>query len=478
MNRKQFLLTTNKKDYTNLKMYKRIGEYFLYLGKDSNYCFVKTVNSEFHLLGEMYDWENPEFTNEQILENISRAKNIEETLKVSYKYCGQFVLIVKFIDEIFIFNDATSQKEVFYNDKFTCFGTQPKLLGLSVSLLEHSDENAKEYYNSRIFEKKRLFVGDSTHKKNIFHLMPNYFLNIKEERLCRFFPTDVIEKKSLEYVAKKVSKILKGFIIAVSKRSKIKMAVTGGYDSRVLFLSSLDVECEYYVSRHPYMDDSHHDIFIPKILTKHYGKTFIIEDDKVNNENIKDNNYLNDIDFPRFLNVNKSNDDFIYINGNVSEIARNYFGYYKNTTAADLCFLLGNSILNFATIKYRIWLKNKPTFEKYGYNYLDMFYWEEKMGNWGAKAKTENHALGRDLISPFNSRELLMLLLSTKRKDRDSHFNRLYNLIVYELSGKDKEIMKIPINSCRKQTIIRLMKHLRLYNLYRYIGLKTRKLRP
>ena len=99
------------------------------------------------------------------------------------------------------------------------------------------------------------------------------------------------------------------------------------------------------------------------------------------------------------------------------------------------------------------------------------------MGNWAAKFKTETCALGKEVTSPFNSRELLMLLLSTRRKERDSHFNRLYDLIIYELSGKDKKIMKIPINPCRKQTIIRLMKYFRLYNLYRHVGVKTKKLK-
>jgi len=475
MNRKQFLLSKKKRKFLNLEEVQRIEGYSLYLGKDSEYCFVKNENREFHLLGSMYDWENPQLLNKQVLENISQKQRLEEILRISNNYCGEFVLIVKLHDEIFIFNDATSQKEVYYDNEFTCFGTQPKLLGLSVDLLEHNNENAKEYYHSQIFRKKCLFIGNTTHKRNIFHLMPNHILNVKEKSTNRFFPTEVLKKNSLEYVSKKSSQMLKGYISAISKRNKLKMAVTGGFDSRVLFLASLNVECEYYVSKHPNMNDLHHDIFIPKRLTSYYDKDFIIEDDKIKTEDIKDTDYINDIDFPRFLNVNKSNSDLIYINGNISEIARNYFGYHKNATARELCFLSGNSTLSFATKQYCIWLKNKSVFKKYGYHYLDMFYWEEKMGNWAAKSKTETHALDRDMLSPFNSIELLKLLLSTKRKDRDSHFNRLYDLIIYELSGKDNEIMKMPINPCRKQTIIRLMKYFKIYNLYKYIGVKTRK---
>ncbi len=420
----------------------------------------------------MYDWENPQFLNKQILENISQKYELEEIVSASDNYCGQFVLIVKLYDEIFIFNDAASQKEIYYDNEFTCFGTQPKLLGLSVDLLEHTSEDAKEYYHSHNFKKNRLFVWNTTHKSNIFHLMPNHILNVKEKSTNRFFPSEILKKNSLEYVSQKSSLMLKGYISAISKRNKLKMAVTGGYDSRVLFLASLNVECEYFVLRHPNMNDLHNDIFIPKRLTSYYDKDFIIEDDNNMTEANEDTDYINDIDFPRFwLSRNKSNSDLTYINGNVSEIARNTYGYYKNATAKDLCFLKGNITSSFVTKQYDIWLKNKSVFKKYGYHYLDMFYWEERMGNWQAKSKTEAHALGRNVLSPFNSRKLLKLLLSTKRKDRDSYFNRLYDLIIYELSEKDNEIMKIPINPGRKKTIIGLMKYFKIYNLYRSGGI-------
>ncbi|MDE3743503.1 hypothetical protein [Maribacter polysaccharolyticus] len=476
MYRKQFLFTKKKGDFPNLEEIQTIEEYTLYIGKDSEYCFVKNEIREFHLLGSIYDWENPQFLNEQILENISQEQRLEDILRATDNYCGQFVLIVKLYNEIFIFNDAASQKEIYYDNNFTCFGTQPKLLGLSVDLLEHNSEDAKEYYSSQNFKKKCLFVWNTTHKSNIFHLMPNHILNVKKKSTNRFFPAEILKKNTLDYVSKKSSQMLKGYINAISKRNKLKMAVTGGYDSRVLFLASLNVECEYFVTRHPNMNDSHHDIFIPKRLTSYYDKDFMIGDDNLMMENIEDTDYINDIDFPRFwLSRNKSNNDLMYINGNVSEIARNYFGYYKNATAKDLCFLSGNSTLSFATKQYSIWLKNKSVFKKYGYHYLDMFYWEEKMGNWQAKSKTEAHALDRNVLSPFNSRKLLNLLLSTKRKDRDSHFNRLYDLMIYELSGNDNEIIKIPINPSRKRTIFGLMKYFKIYNLYRFIKVKLRK---
>jgi hypothetical protein len=477
MYRKQFLLTKNKDDFQNLSKVQSIGDYHLHLGLDSEHCFVINGNNEFHLLGSLYDFEHPEFSNKQILETISQAQNIEDVTKISDDYCGLFVLIVKLNDEIFLFNDAASQKEVYYDDEFTSFGTQPKLIGVAVDLLEHTDKDAVEYYSSGIFKARRLFVGNATHKRNIFHLLPNHLLNIKEKRNQRFFPVEALENKPLESVAQESSRMIKGFVTAVAKRNKIKMPVTGGYDSRILFLASLEVDCEYYVTQMPHMDKSHHDISVPESLTNYYNKEFIIEDESAYTEGLLNDDYNHDLDFPRQKDAYRVNDGATFLTGNVSEIARNYHGYHSNATAEDLCFISGNWKLDFATKQYSNWLKEKPIFTKYGYHYLDMFYWEDKMGNWSAKGKTENFALGRDIIIPYNSRTLLKLLLSTKRNKRDSHFNTLYDLLIKELSGNDKNIMKIPINPSKKQSIIRLMKFWRLYNLYRHIGVKTRRLR-
>ncbi len=88
MNRKQFLLTKKKKSFPCLNKVQNIEDYFLHLGKDSEYCSVINEHGEFHLLGSMYDWKNPQFSNEQILENISHKQILEEILKMSDNYCG------------------------------------------------------------------------------------------------------------------------------------------------------------------------------------------------------------------------------------------------------------------------------------------------------------------------------------------------------------------------------------------------------
>lgn len=477
MRRKQFLLTKKKGNYPHLDGVQKIGDYFLYLGKGSEYCFADKNDREFHLIGSLYDWETPSFSNQQILEEIAEKEILEEILEVSDKYFGQFILIIRINDEMYLFNDATSQKEVYYDADYSCFGTQINLLALCTKLEEHDDEKQINYYASEIFKKNHLFIGDTTHKKNIFHLLPNHYIDIKNKIKKRFFPLAKLEQNTVKFVASSVSQMLKGYIKAVAERGKIEMAVTAGYDSRVLFLASLDTICEYFIIKFKCMNDNYYDISISKKITDYYQKDFKIIHEDNQPVSIKNDVDKGELDFPS-RNVTGFLINRTIINGNISEIGRNYFGYHKNATAKDLSFLTGNGKSALSVEIFEKWLEaNKTAFKKQGYNYLDMFYWEEKMGNWCAKMKTETNALGVNVLSPFNSRGLLKLILSTNRKRRDSHYNKLYNSIIYELSGKDKEILKIPINPCTKQRIIRLMKILNIYNLYRHIGVKARLLK-
>ncbi|MCF6350827.1 MAG: hypothetical protein L3J23_07340 [Flavobacteriaceae bacterium] len=475
----QFLLTT-KKIKSKYKSTKIIGFYNLYYGEKLNVNSVLKKNIEIHLLGDFYDWENPKSTNQQIINNlVTENLKIEDLLLKTNKYSGEFIIIFIKNTKCYLFNDACSQREIYYSDDFSSFGSQLKLFkNISKAIkIRNKDENSNEYYFSDVFKKNKLHIGNKTNFENIKHLMPNHFIDISKKKEIRFFPVMAKIEIPLDIVAKKASIMLKGYLKAISLRKKMILGVTAGYDSRVLFLASLGLNCKYYVNKTNEMNDNHYDIIYAKKLTAIYRKKLNIIEKDFNQLNT-DTRYKNSVDFPRFLNIGiETKDNEIVINGNISEIARNFYGYHKNATSKDLSFLSGKSNQEYAIKEYDKWLKNKIEFTKLGYNYLDMFYWEEKMGIWQAKAKTESYALNRNVTTPYNSRDLLTLLLSTKRKYRDSHFNKLYDKIIFNLSNNNKSVKKLPINLSKRTIIIRLLKRFGLYNWYREIGVKTQKLK-
>jgi len=472
--KKQFLLT-KEKGFDLLWKECKINDYTLFYHPDLHFAFSKYEDTEIYMLGDMYDWENPVNSNQNITDSLSTAGSLEAFIESHSMYAGQFMMIYKDRDHFIILNDAASQSEVYYDTTFTSFGTQPRIIGRVTLLKTQSSEEAAMFYSSPAFLSRKLFVGSSTHMENIKHLLPNHYIDLNNKLVKRFFPVSPVKPLSINNAAEIAGKMLKGYIQAIAVRSNIALAVTGGYDSRVLFLSSLGVKCKYFVSKHRNMRDDHYDITIPQKITKIHGKEFLVISDSQEGHFIANPEYEQSIDFPRnHAKGGRGFEDCIYINGNISEVARNYYGYFKKLSAGDLAYLSGYKGLTFASMEYQKWLDSSSVlFSEMGYDIQDMFYWEEKMGIWGAKSKTEMNQLGMSIFSPFCSREFLKILLSTPRKDRDSQHNKLYDIIIKKLSP---EVSRIPINPCRRQNMIRIMKTLHVYNLYRTLGLKYRKL--
>ena len=473
--RGQFLLA--KENTFSLEWpHANIGEFNLFYHPALNYTTARNKDIELHLLGDMYDWEVPSLSNGQILTRLAEKTTFEESLNAHSKFAGQFVLIYKNKDKLYVLNDACAQNEIYFDTSFTAFASQTKLLGRIIELEPYEEDYAQKFFQSPSFLSKKVFVGFSSHMKNVKHLLPNHYIDVTNNNVERFFPSMIRQPLSINDAALKAGDMIKGFIKAVSYRDKIALAVTGGYDSRVLFLASFDVDCRYFVSRRNNMSDRHHDIIIPQKLTKLFGKEFSIIPDIHKSQIKMEDDYVNSVDFPRRREqASRYFKNHTYLNGNISEIARNYYGYHKHVSPEDLAALSGYANERFVIKEYKKWLDaSSKVFSRYGYNILDMFYWENRMGTWLAKAKTEETALGRKMFSPFCSRELLLTLLATPRKYRDSHRNRLYDQIIKSLSPKS---FKIPINPDRKQNMIRLLKKMRIYNLYRHIGLKFRLLK-
>jgi hypothetical protein len=268
--------------------------------------------------------------------------------------------------------------------------------------------------------------------------------------------------------------MLKGYITAISYRHKIILPVTGGFDSRILFLASLHTECEYFVLQHQGMNYDHYDIWIAQKITALFDKKLhVIKDSKASNVTLEPakniDNPRSTTSFPRKI-AGK-----VLINGNISEIARNYFNYITPVTAKKLALLNEYSDNVYVVNTYQKWLsQNKDLLKYYNYNLLDIFYWEEKMGNWTAKAKTEAHFMNFELMSPFNSRALLRLLLATKRKDRDKFTSKLYKKIIEQLVDNHKEVNDIPTNPDFERTRALFLKRIGLFKLFDSLRLELR----
>lgn len=479
---RQFLLTkATSFPYSTWNKFP-ISDYTLYTHPNLLVTYQKRDEQELYLIGYAFDYRTPAYTNEEIVNSILDAgTDIKEIIEQTDNYTGQFVILYKKGGELFLFNDACAQREVYYTQDFAAIGSQSALIEKVCDVEAYKEGEEAEFYHSPQFQGKRLFIGAETHKKNVYHLRPNHLLNFSTREQLRFFPDEVVERKPLKKVAADVAEMLRGYLQAVAMRYRIALPVTAGYDSRVLFGASLGLDCRYFVFKHNKLNESHPDIYIPKKLLSVYDKELEVISYKkeVDPELVKI--HQESIDFYRpantaitFNGYRQYFKDYIVLNGNLSEIARSFYGKFGKITGDDLAFFNGLEAFPYARKVYQNWLQdNKDIFQKNGYPLLDMYYWEEKMGNWAAKGKTEA-LLGTEFFSPFNSRKMIALMLSVDSKYRDFQRNKLFKQILLNLSP---DLLKIPVNPDRKTKVIIAMKRLGIYNIYRRIGLKYRILK-
>jgi len=146
----------------------------------------------------------------------------------------------------------------------------------------------------------------------------------------------------------------------------------------------------------------------------------------------------------------------INVNGNGGEIARCYYGYTNRKITLEMLLLFSGypSSIEFVRQELDCWFVDASQFaEEHKIPLLDLFYWEQRMGNWGALYPFEQD-IAIEEISPFNNKSLLYALLrvkASKRRSPDYKFIRklIQNLWPDTLSepiNPDKTILNSIIN--------------------------------
>jgi hypothetical protein len=468
---RQFLLSRERWEDCNWPMID-VDDYHLYAHPNLDITTATEGARTLFLLGYVFDYRNPELSNQAIADRLVQSEHKEELFVETYHLGGHFVIIWRDAREFIVFSDACGQREVFYDTDLIAIGSQPKLLQEVITPKPWPEENASEFYRSEAFLRSKIYISVLTQWENFRHLRPNHYLDIRSALACRYFPREALGSLSVEEAGRRAISILQGYLKAASLRYPLQIGVTAGYDSRILFLASRDIQCTYYTGKN-HVKNNAIDVAVATKLAALYDESLEVR--HANREITDAARSIQDrsIDFPRYRPMAFGSPTTMTITGNVSEVARSYFGSIEYHTGADLARIMGLGGVVYAEEIFEQWLRSEmPHFRDAGYDYRDMFYWEEKMGNWAAKGKTEASMNGL-VYSPFCSHILLDTLLSTDRAQRDKHFNTLYDTMLRMMSPK---ALDLPVNPNRKQNVIRMMKRLGIYSLYRRIGIRYKLL--
>jgi hypothetical protein len=412
-------------------------------------CGSSGNDSRLTLLGFILDPFAPEKSNKEILEQIVRgAKGFDDVVANTNALSGRWIILYQDANSFKIFNDPCGMRRVYYfrnEDGFLC-GSDPSIIGHFVNLEEDKSKDLQEFITSPKFHKaEHCWMGSNTIYIGVKHLMPNHYLDLHQWKTIRYWPNKHLEKVDLMQGVEIASAILKGTLLAASKRQPLAMAVTAGWDSRVLLAASKEIcnDVTYYVSVPEDAKNELEDVVIPSRLFKDLGLPFEVQRCK----EVQDPEFISylkkSVTLSRakyYNNVYRYLSDFkgkLNVNGNVSEIIR-IVTYPIMPIKLSGAALAGAGYIGYKNLRYPAtqldtWLKDiHPLCIEYGYKILDITYWEQRMGNWGTLYPAEQD-LAIDQISPFNNRLLLTTLMGVDIKYRIYPNFTLYTKIIKNL---------------------------------------------
>lgn len=462
--RRQYLLTPTICENLIGWKHKPAGDHHLYVHPEcdvnvydqQNYCVV--------LIGYFIHPKNPQKSTMEILGTIN-SDEANHIAKIIYGLVGRFVLMVYNKTENFftVFNDCCGLKTAYYTkaSEGICIASQPLLLKL-VSNVQQSkifhEYRSSEYYKNH---REHYVPTGITFYDEVFQLLPNHYLTTHDLQQHRYWPVVKKKKLLLDEAVEDFANILKNSMVLASKRFNLAVAVTAGWDSRILLSASKQIANDvfFFTFKYRMVSEKSADIKTPSLLLQKLGLSHNIIDTNtpINQsfaEYYQSNTHINHFDDwgkiaqGIFLNFPK---DRISVRGGCAEIVR--YAFSENKYAGVLTY---HDLLNiepywkelsFIVPYVAKWVENvnNDSFAS-SYSLRDLFYWEHRMGSWLAQNKLE-WDIAHEVFVPFNNRELLDIALSVDPKYRQGPDFVFFRNVILKLWP---EVLDIPINPISK----------------------------
>jgi hypothetical protein len=459
--RRQFLIAPCQCNSFNHWQFHRFDGFYLYVHPEVELTSIESPdrNLKVALIGYTLDPSRLEFSNFDILQDlVSSTNSIESISQYLHRLSGRFVLVVSHYNDTFIFHDPCGLKTVYYT-QFSgqvYIGSQPLIFKDIIPLNKNSNFDA--YYNSEYKKQLEPWLPSSLSLyKNVFHLVPNHYLQLSDLTQKRYWPTRRLQPKQLEDAVIEASELLERLIKVASKRFTLSLPLTSGIDSRTLLSACRDIAPDLYFYTLQYRDlhFESSDIKIPRQLLHSLGyQHHVIDCRRVADPEFSDI-YENNASMAHedwrniaYGMIHNYPADRVSLKGNCSEICScSYYKSGKHSPISSVEQILKLEpewiTLPFIYNTLSSWLSEANQVEaRTGVDILDLFYWEHRMGSWQAQSQLEWDIV-QESYTPFNHRGLIEIMLGVPTKFRREPDYELYirmNEFLYP------ETLKYPIN--------------------------------
>jgi len=375
-------------------------------------------------------------------------------------------------------HDNTASRKIFYakiNEELW-FASQPYLLASLLDLQKTKNASKLAFYNSEDFTRLHNGnIGNTTLFDEIFQVLPNHYFDVKNGKIIRFWPNKPIDPLDINETAQKCATLIKGYMENICARYNVMLPVTAGKDSRILLAATKDItnKVYYYVNKESRLGKNNKDIRIPKLLMTKLGLTYnIIDpyipiDDKFIEIYFENNYNASKMFLPLIYNYYENFDKKINLPGSIASQAYYRLRYDKNNVNGEkLAELNKVNQYQYASEYYSDWLSGcRDICKKNNVHVLNLFYWEERLANWGTQIQLEKD-IAQEEINPYNSKLLSSLFLSVDSKlliPPNYHFHKKVIKCLWP------ETLQLPINPSFINTLKAFLMHFRLFNLAKFL---------
>jgi hypothetical protein len=450
---------------------------------------VHDVHRSLTLLGFILDPHDPGATDEDVLRRLLAGfSSIRDLIRLTASYGGRWLIVATLGSDAWLFTDALGLRQAFYTPQAhgggIWGGSQPgtiaEILGLSV------DEEARTFVDSYTVrsDPEYRWPATATPYKEVRHLLPNHFLDLKTGASHRYWPDRPLTALGASDALDMLAECLPGLVNAAVARFDLVLGLTAGWDSRLVLAASRAVKDKiaYVTVRQRTMPEGATDVATAARLMASLGLGHQIIRAPVTTSAAFSYQFKRSVGFAHkhYAADAEAIFDFtraqkVALTGSGAEVGRCSFrsqlplSRWRRVTARDLSRLQRMNALPFALKHFDNWLSDLG--DTHGINVLDLFEWEQGHGNWLAMTQLEFDSAWRDIFTPYNSRDVLVTLLSVDESYRRKPEYRLFRDLMARLWP---EVLREPINPERRAGLPgRIRRRLRVV-LERYRSLLSR----
>jgi len=386
---------------------------------------ARSPHAEIAVLGYIIDPFAPDKKDQDVADTLAQeCHTADEMFMGIRRLSGRFVLLYRDSRSFLATGDACHFRQIYFAriGSGLVLTSSPELFLAYFRLdLQTSSEKVEFMSLPAYRNQEDAWYGDLAIDDRLQKVLPNHYLEISQRKVTRVPAESVREAVTDGEVIDNTAAILKGTYSALTQRYHPMQPITAGWDSRVLLSASRGVKdkIRFYVFSSPSTKPA--DVWVPRRLSKRLELDFTVIEPAPLHETFM-SNYRAEHVMPRVLpktvqiqhHYNCGYDtDVININGNAAEIARCFYGYTPRKVTIDMLLTFSGygRQSRFINEQLEKWYPQACQYAaESGIPLLDLFYWEQRMGNWGAMFPYEQD-IAVEEISPFNNRSLLHGLL-------------------------------------------------------------------